>query len=86
MRDPNKAIDAFRDYLAKGKKISTDEKAEINGYIKEMEALRDEQAYEAAATAAHASPADPWWRSPSPPPVQLIPPEPTLRRRPRPRR
>ncbi len=44
LRHPDKAIDAFKDYLAKGKKISTDERAEINGYIKEMEALRDEQA------------------------------------------
>jgi hypothetical protein len=45
LKQPDKAIDAFHDYLAKGgKKISSDEKAEINGYIKEMEALRDEQA------------------------------------------
>jgi hypothetical protein len=45
LKQPDKAIDAFHDYLAKGgKKISADEKAEINGYIKEMEALRDEQA------------------------------------------
>jgi hypothetical protein len=45
LKQPDKAIDAFHDYLIKGgKKISADEKAEINGYIKEMEALRDEQA------------------------------------------
>jgi len=43
LRHPDKAIDAFKDYLAKGKKISADERAEINGYIKEMEALREEQ-------------------------------------------
>src|SRR6185369_956145 len=43
--------DAFHDYLIKGgKKISADEKAEINGYIKEMEALRDEQAAKQQAT------------------------------------
>jgi hypothetical protein len=49
MREPQKAIDAFKDYLAKspktGKdKVTADERAEIEGYIKEMEALRDEQA------------------------------------------
>src|SRR5205814_6504199 len=44
LRHPDKAIDAFKDYLAKGKKISADERAEINGYIKDMQDLRDEQA------------------------------------------
>jgi hypothetical protein len=58
LREPQKAIDAFHDYLAKGKKISPDERSEIDGYIKEMEALRDEQAK--AAT------------PPPPPPVQPI--------------
>ena len=59
-REPQKAIDQFQDYLAKTKsgknKISADERVEIEGYIKEMEALRDEQARAAAA----------------PPPVQPI--------------
>ena len=44
MRQPEKAIDKFNEYLAKEKKISADERKEIDGYIKEMEALRDEQA------------------------------------------
>src|SRR5665213_1537654 len=48
LREPQKAIDAFQDYLAKGKKIGPDERTEIDGYIKEMEALRDEQAKAAA--------------------------------------
>src|SRR5215467_14096301 len=43
MREPQKAIDAFRDYLAKSKKLPADERKEIDGYIKEMESLRDEQ-------------------------------------------
>jgi hypothetical protein len=54
-REPQKAIDQFQDYLAKTKsgknKISADERAEIEGYIKEMEALRDEQARAAAVPA-----------------------------------
>jgi hypothetical protein len=53
MREPQKAIDAFQDYLAKTKtgkeKIGADEHAEIEGYIKDMTALRDEQARAAAA-------------------------------------
>jgi hypothetical protein len=72
LRDPNKAIDAFHDYLAKGKKISADEKAEINGYIKEMEALRDEQAKQAAPP-----PPPPPVVTPAPPQIQPIPPGPT---------
>ena len=44
LRQPEKAIDKFNEYLAKEKKIAPDERAEIDGYIKEMEALRDEQA------------------------------------------
>jgi hypothetical protein len=66
LRHPDKAIDAFKDYLAKGKKISSDERAEINGYIKEMEALRDEQAKQQ-------QPAPPVVTA-TPPPVQPLPP------------
>src|SRR5215831_20144377 len=42
--EPQKAIDAFQDYLAKAKKITPDDRKEVEGYIAEMEALRDEQA------------------------------------------
>ena len=47
LRQPEKAIDSFNEYLAKEKKISADERKEIDGYIKDMEALRDEQAKQA---------------------------------------
>jgi hypothetical protein len=50
MREPQKAIDAFRDYLTKEKKMTADERAEINGYITEMEALKAEQAKQAQPT------------------------------------
>ena len=69
LRHPDKAIDAFKDYLAKGKKISADERAEINGYIKEMEALRDEQAKQQQAAAPPATPPPA-----TAPPVQPLPP------------
>jgi hypothetical protein len=44
LRQPDQAIDKFNEYLAKEKKISPDERKEIEGYIKDMETLRDEQA------------------------------------------
>lgn len=43
MRKPQEALDSFHDYLAKAKKVGPEEKEEIEGYIREMEALRDEQ-------------------------------------------
>jgi hypothetical protein len=64
MRQPEKAIDKFREYLAKEKKISADERKEIDGYIKEMEALHEEQTRQAAPP----PPATP------PPPVTPIQP------------
>lgn len=71
LRHPDKAIDAFKDYLAKGKKISADERAEINGYIKDMEALRDEQAkqQQPPPPVVAATP-----QTATPPPVQPLPP------------
>jgi hypothetical protein len=64
MRQPEKAIDKFREYLAKEKKISADERKEIDGYIKEMEALHEEQVKQATPP----PPANP------PPPVTPIQP------------
>src|SRR6266700_1025221 len=51
-RDTEKAIDAFQDYLAKSKSLSGAERKEIQGYIKDMERLRDEQAKEKRAQQA----------------------------------
>jgi hypothetical protein len=65
LRQPDKAIDKFNEYLAKEKKISADERQEIEGYIKEMEALRDEQARQSA-------PPPPTNQQPPPPPVTPI--------------
>jgi hypothetical protein len=58
LRDPDRAIDAFRDYLAKNKQVSGDERVEIEGYIKEMEGLRADTASRARADAAAVKPAD----------------------------
>lgn len=43
MREPQKAIDAFHDYLAKGRNISGEERAEIEAYIREMQLLVEQQ-------------------------------------------
>ena len=70
MREPDKAIDAFHDYLAKTKtgkrKISADEREEIEGYVHEMEALRDQQAHAAAAAPVPVPPVTPVPLAPAP--------------------
>jgi hypothetical protein len=66
LRQPDQAIDKFNEYLAKEKKISADERKEIDGYIQEMQALKQEQARQATPT----PPANP------PPPVTPINPNP----------
>src|SRR4029079_4492546 len=83
MREPQKAIDAFKDYLAKspktGKdKVTPEEKTEIEGYIKEMEALRDEQARAATTPPPPVTPLTPVQPlSPTgPPPGAPPPPDP----------
>src|SRR3954462_575899 len=48
LRQPEAPIDKFREYLAKEKKLPGDERKEIEGYIKEMEALKEEQAKQSA--------------------------------------
>jgi hypothetical protein len=63
MRQPDKAIDSFRDYLAKAKKLPAEERTEVEGYIREMEALRTEQAQAAKPPVEPLS-----GTSPTPPP------------------
>jgi hypothetical protein len=45
--DPDKAVISFRDYLRKHKTIQPDERAEIEGFIVEMEALKSRREAEA---------------------------------------
>jgi hypothetical protein len=78
-REPDKALDAFHDYLSKGK-VSSSERKEIQGYIQEMEQLRDDNAKRSLATPA-LIPA-PAATPPAPPPTNVIEvtpaPNPTL--------
>ncbi|MEO8214993.1 MAG: hypothetical protein ABI560_17470 [Myxococcales bacterium] len=49
--DPDKAINSFREYLRKAKDVSPTERAEVNGYIAEMEELKKQRERETAAAA-----------------------------------
>ena len=42
--DPDKAISSFREYLRKAKDLPADQRAEIEGYIAEMEQLKQSKA------------------------------------------
>ena len=75
MRQPDKAIDKFNEYLAKEKKISADERKEIEGYIKEMETLRDEQARANTPPPPAVTPIAPT-NNPPPPNYNYYPPPP----------
>jgi hypothetical protein len=61
LHEPDRAISSFREYLRKAKDTSADERTEVEGYIKEMEDLRKQDA--AAAR-------------PAPQPLPVTPPVP----------
>lgn len=63
--EPDKAIISFRDYLRKSKSLQNDERQEIDGYIKEMEALKAQR--ETAARPVEPSSALPAPSAPSAP-------------------
>ncbi len=56
LKQPEKSINAFRDYLRQARRVSAAERAEVEGYIGEMEALQKQQAAEAAAAAPPPAP------------------------------
>jgi tetratricopeptide (TPR) repeat protein len=63
LRRPDRAIDAFREYLRRARKVKPAERQEVEGFIHEMEELRAQQAADAehereraASAAATASP------------------------------
>lgn len=67
MRNPDKAIDAFRSYLEKAPKIAADDRAEVEGYMREMEELK-------ASAAAQAPPPASTTPGPTPLPLPTAPP------------
>ena len=77
LRQPEQAIDKFNEYLVKEKKISADERKEIDGYIKDMETLRDEQARQKAPPPPPVMPINAGNNPPPPPPnYNYYPPPP----------
>ncbi|HET6284675.1 MAG TPA: hypothetical protein VFH73_27205 [Polyangia bacterium] len=52
--EPDKAITSFRDYLRKAKNVGADERAEVEGYIAEMQEMKKKR--EAAAAVVPAAP------------------------------
>jgi hypothetical protein len=69
--DPDKAISSFREYLRKAKAVGSDERKEVEGYIKEMEDLKRQRE---AAAATPPPPPQPVIVVPPPPPPALEPP------------
>jgi tetratricopeptide (TPR) repeat protein len=69
--DPDKAIGSFREYMRKAKSLPAEERAEIEGYIKEMEDLKKQR-----ETPPPPPPRDETLRLP--PPVVNQPPPPHL--------
>jgi len=66
--NPDKAISSFREYLRKSKNLSADQRAEIEGYIAEMEQLKKSKAAEQSTPAAErAAPPAAAERAPLPP-------------------
>jgi len=55
LQQPDKAINAFRDYLRQAKGVGAAERSEIDGYIAEMEAMRKQQDAAQAAMASSAA-------------------------------
>jgi hypothetical protein len=49
LHEPERAISSFHEYLRKAKDLPTDERAEVEGYIKEMEDLQKQNAATADA-------------------------------------
>ena len=73
--EPDKAIASFREYLRKAKDLSADQRAEIDGYIAEMEQLKRSKANGATASSAAATSAPPPEARPAEPaPVLVGPP------------
>ena len=56
---PDKAISSFREYLRKAKAVRADERAEVEGYIKEMEDLKKQREAAAATPPPSATPPPP---------------------------
>ena len=67
MGDPDKAIDSFREYLQHAKNLPADQRDVIEGYIRDMQALKAQHEQSAARPPPRQEP-----EPPPPPPVKPI--------------
>jgi tetratricopeptide (TPR) repeat protein len=76
LKQPDRAITSFREYLRKAKNVTPADRAEVEGYIKEMEDLQKQQEAAAAAKppANPVAPVTPLPASAPPPPQADRPP------------
>jgi tetratricopeptide (TPR) repeat protein len=74
--EPDRAISSFREYLRKAKNLPAEERAEVEGYINEMEDLQKKNAAAAAAPTRPLPLAAPL-AEPNPPP-HLVQPQPIV--------
>ena len=65
LRDPDKAISSFQEYLRKAKDLSPEQRAEIDGYLAEMEQLKKSRATAAVAPPPAPAPPPPDTSSPA---------------------
>jgi tetratricopeptide (TPR) repeat protein len=72
LRQADKAIDSFREYLRRSPRVKPSEREEINGFIREMEAVKSSERVEPVVTsppAAHPSPPAPEATTAAPRPI-----------------
>jgi tetratricopeptide (TPR) repeat protein len=76
LKQPDRAITSFREYLRKAKNVTPADRAEVEGYIKEMEDLQKQQEAAAAAKppANPVAPVTPLPAAAPPPPQADRPP------------
>ena len=72
--EPDKAITNFRDYLRKAKNVTHDERTEVEGYISDMEKLKERQEKERESAPKTAEPSHEAATSSAPPPSLSAPP------------
>jgi tetratricopeptide (TPR) repeat protein len=75
LAEPDKAISSFKEYLRKARRLDRGEREEIDGYIREMEQLKQARA---AATEPPPPPADPLPSGPLPPAAAVDPAPPSI--------
>ena len=72
--EPEKAISSFREYLRKAKSVGSDERKEVEGYIKEMEDLKRQREAAVVTPPSTTTPTPAVTTAPAEPPPLAAPP------------